>query len=139
MSGYAIGWLMAVLAGLGIAATIYGIFRRTRMRRTLWFLVLVIPFVLLMPAPVPGYPGDLAPAFLVALFETLFQPDGKPMVALRLLGIGLIVGIVLASLVVWLGGSLIRGRARPDDERRLPPRRPGPVRSAPAGTTRANR
>ena len=56
---------------------------------------LLVPVWLLLPAPVPGFPGSYAPAFLIAIFEALFQVDGRPGQSLRLL--------VLASTVVILG------------------------------------
>lgn len=56
---------------------------------------LLVPVWLLVPAPVPGFPGSYAPAFLIAIFEALFQVDGQPGQSLRLL--------LLASTVVILG------------------------------------
>jgi len=56
---------------------------------------LLVPVWLLLPAPVPDFPGSYAPAFLIAIFEALFQVDGRPGQSLRLL--------LLASTVVILG------------------------------------
>lgn len=129
MTGPAIGWLVTVLAAVGLVVSIYGFFRKSRFRAVLVFCLVVLLSLLLVPAPVLGYPGDLAPAFLVALFESIFQPDGKPLVALRLLGIGLIVGIVLASAMVWISNRWFSRRSETAVERRLPPRRAAPNRN----------
>jgi hypothetical protein len=129
VTGPTIGWLVVVLASMGLVVSIYGFFRNSRFRSVLVFCLVVLFSLLLVPAPVPGYPGDLAPAFLVALFESLFQADGKPLVAFRLLGIGLIVGVVLASAMAWIANRWIGRRSEPPAERRLPPRRSAPTRN----------
>ena len=129
MTGPTIGWLVVALAAVGVAVSIYGFFRNSRFRGALVFSLVVLLSLLLVPAPVPGYPGNLAPAFLVVLFESLFQAEGKPLVALRLLGIGLIVGIVLASAMAWISSRWVGRRSEPPVERRLPPRRSAPTRT----------
>ncbi len=129
MTGPTIGWVIVVLAAIGLAVSIYGFFRKSRHSVVLFFCLVVLLSLLLVPAPVPGFPGDLAPAFLVALFESLFQADGKPLVALRLLGIGSIVGVVLASAIIWISNRWPGRRSEPAVERRLPPRRSGPTRN----------
>ena len=117
-----------VFAAIGLVVSIYGFFRKSRFNVVLFFCLVVLLSLLLVPAPIPGYPGDLAPAFLVALFESLFQADGKPLVALRLLGIGSIVGVVLASAIIWFSNRWPGRRSEPVVERRLPPRRSVPTR-----------
>lgn len=128
MTGATVGWVVVVLAAIGLVVSIYGFFRKSRFNGVLFCCLVVLLSLLLVPAPIPGYPGDLAPAFLVALFESLFQPDGKPLVALRLLGIGSIVGVVLASVIIWISNRWPGRRSEPVVERRLPPRRPAPTR-----------
>ncbi len=128
MTGPTIGWVVVVLAAIGLVVSIYGFFRKSRLKVVLFFCLIVLLSMLLVPAPVPGYPGDLAPAFLVALFELLFQADGKTLVAVRLLGIGFIVGVVLASAMVWIAGRWLGRWSEPGTERRLPPRRSPPTR-----------
>ncbi len=128
MTAHAVGWLVVVVAALGLTVSIYGFFRKSRFSAALWFCLLVLLSLLLVPAPIPGYPGELAPAFLVALFESFVQPDGKPMVALRLLGVGLIAAVVLAGAIIWLMKAWFGSRREPPIERRLPPRRTAPTR-----------
>jgi len=130
VTGFTLGWVVVVVAALGLVFSIYGFFRKSRFSAVLCFCLVVLLALLLVPAPIPGYPGELAPAFLVALFETFVQPDGKPMGALRLLGIGLIVGIVLASAIIWISKFWPGHRSEPPIERRLPPRRAAPTRSS---------
>jgi membrane protein DedA with SNARE-associated domain len=96
VSGYFLAWMLVVLFAAALLGSVWGLYRYSGARR---WMALVLPavFVLLViPAPIPDYPGFLAPAFLVALFEWAFQEQGKPGVALRMLGIGLVGGVVLA-------------------------------------------
>jgi ABC-type enterochelin transport system permease subunit len=72
--------------------------------------VLIALFVLLIvPAPVPASPEFLAPAFAVAIFEWIFQDNGRPEVAFRILGIGLVAGVLL-SVLAWFIQRLMRQR-----------------------------
>lgn len=93
--GEAIAWLIAALAGL---AALYCVVRLTRPWRSgflkAWLRCLA-PVALLLPAPVPGFDGHCAPAFVVALFEAAFQRQGRPQSALALL----LGGVLLAALL----------------------------------------
>lgn len=60
----------------------------------------------LLPAPVPGYPGSYAPAFLVFVFEAVFQNPGAPGTAGLILAAGTAATLGLTLLV----GSLKRRR-----------------------------
>ncbi len=60
------------------------------------------------PAPVPGYPGQLAPAWLVVLFETFLQREGDPLPAATLLVIS-----IVALLAVVAGWRYFRSGAAP--------------------------
>jgi hypothetical protein len=62
-------------------------------------LRVVVFATLVTPAPVPGYDGHLAPAWLVALFEAFLQREGDPLPAATLLLIA-IVGL-LALVAAW--------------------------------------
>ncbi len=89
-----------VAAGAGLLGTV-GVYFLTqamqpgRLRRALRILPLL---VLLVPAPVPGFPGHLAPAFIVFFFEAVFQREGQPVLAGLLLATAAVVGLLLALL-----------------------------------------
>lgn len=72
-----------------------------------WWLLLA----LLVPAQVPRFADQFAPAFLVFLFERFLQRDGDPAAAGRILAAASAVAIV-CGLLTWLVGRLRqRGRA----------------------------
>ena len=66
------------------------------------FVTLVLVFFLL-PAPVPNYSGVYAPAFVVFVFESLFQSSGQANESegILLLGLGAVGIIGLLALVVF--------------------------------------
>ncbi|MEM1436792.1 MAG: hypothetical protein AAGG11_22280 [Pseudomonadota bacterium] len=106
VDSYGMAWIVVFSAGL---ATLGCWFLLTRPVPWPWLrtsLRCVVAAWLLLPAPVPGYDGQYAPAFIVALFEFAFQKDGAPQEALQILGIG--TAVVLALLL--LAFLLARGR-----------------------------
>jgi hypothetical protein len=100
---YLLPWLIAGCAGIGLTLAVY---------KLTWFIsagfwralvVLLVPVLLLTPAPVPGYQGQFAPAFLVLLFEGLLQAEGEVKVALRVLGYAAIAcagGVILGFAIL---------------------------------------
>jgi hypothetical protein len=74
-----------------------------------WWLLLV----LIVPAQIPRHTDAFAPAFLVFAFEALFQRDGSPDAAGRILAAATAVAIVL-GLVTWLIGRFRRRRVAAD-------------------------
>ncbi len=58
------------------------------------------PLLLVVPAAVPGHDGAYAPAFVVLAFEWLFQADGRPLGALRVLLVTAALGL-LALLGIY--------------------------------------
>ncbi len=58
--------------------------------------------LLLLPAPVPGFAGNWAPAFVVLVFEGLFQAAGEPWLAFRLLLAGVCVVVAVVGLIIWI-------------------------------------
>ena len=105
---YVIAWIVVLFAGLGgligvyvLTRSIPSLFPRTLVRSliTAWMLI---------PAPVPHYDGQYAPAFVVMMFEWLLQTDGDPSVALRIL----IAATVVVVGLVSLAHGLKRYRAR---------------------------
>lgn len=58
----------------------------------------------LVPAAVPGQSGAYAPAFVIAFFETVFQPNGNPDPAIRQLvsiSVAVLALVLLAAIVRW--------------------------------------
>lgn len=96
-------WVVVVLASCAAAACGYRFLRGLRSRYPRVLLPAAWIGLTLMPAPVPGYAGNLAPAFVVFAFEALFQADGAPWVAGRLALAGVAVGVATAllGLLVW--------------------------------------
>lgn len=77
-----------------------------------WWLLLV----LVVPAEVPRQQDHLAPAFLVFLFETFFQGEGRGGAAGRILLAATLVAL-MAALITWRillrRRSIDRSDARP--------------------------
>jgi hypothetical protein len=111
MSGYVLGWTIMVLSTAAMAGSVWGLYRYTGFREALKLILPGLFILLVIPAPVPDYPEFLAPAFLVAIFEWAFQDNGKPWVALRMLGIGLVVA-AMAGAGVWLALRMLRQRRK---------------------------
>ena len=74
-----------------------------------WSLVALVLVFFVMPAPVPNYAGVSAPAFVVMLFEALFQTSGEPEESMRRLIVGGAI-ITAMALVAAIVGRLMRGR-----------------------------
>lgn len=109
MGPYSIAWLVA--GGAGLIGTVTMVFWTRHLsigwlRRSLCVLPILL---LLVPAAIPGYPGTYAPAFVVAIFEALFQTDGQPLAALRMLLLALVVGVLV---VIGLGRLARSGPAQ---------------------------
>ena len=117
MSGYALAW--AIITGAGIACLVFvGLLLRHSVRPLLlWPALALLAAVMLVPAPHPGADGTWAPAFLVALFEGLFQTDGKPTTALRLLLAGCLSALALSGGVCGLIALRQNTLRRRSDER----------------------
>ena len=96
---YTVAWIVAGIAGLIGTFGLYMLARRFE-NGSLKNLLCLLPLVLmLVPAPVPGFAGHFAPAFVVAIFESAFVADGRPRVALVILAVALL-GAALAILLV---------------------------------------
>ena len=109
IDAYGLAWLVVFGAGL---ATLAFWFLLTRPVPWFWLrttLRCVVAGWLLLPAPVPNYPGQYAPAFVVALFELVFQKEGQPAQALQILLLGTVIILFLLAIPA-LFGLLRRGR-----------------------------
>ncbi len=95
---YLVAWIVVLLAGLGGLVGVYVLTRSipALFPRTLVRCLIVV--WMLIPAPVPNFAGQYAPAFVVLLFEWLLQTDGDPSVAIRILVAATLAVIGLVSL-----------------------------------------
>jgi hypothetical protein len=99
VSGYVIAWVVITVAAVGGALAMHFWLRR-HVSPLLHALALGIALgFFLLPAPVPGYDGHVAPAFVVAIFELLFQAEGQPAEALGILAIG--CAVIVALVLAW--------------------------------------
>jgi hypothetical protein len=102
---YLPAWIIiAVMAIVGSVCLVF----LTRPMASSWFrtLLRVLPGMLLVaPAPVPGYPGVFAPAFVVLVFEGLFQSGGNALGAASILGATAILVTLIVVVTHRLGGS----------------------------------
>ncbi|MEE2782704.1 MAG: hypothetical protein VYE04_05065 [Pseudomonadota bacterium] len=101
MSAAFYAWMLMILAAL------LGVFGLHRLfadvcNRSFKAAVLggVLAF-LLVPSEIPSISGEYAPAFIVFIFELLFQTDGAPALA---------GGILLVAVVLGAGGAFLVSR-----------------------------
>ena len=112
MADYGIAWLVVVGAGM-LALAFW--FLLTRRVRNQWFRTLLRCLAavwMFIPAPVPGYEGQYAPAYVVALFESVFQRGGDPKVAFAILAGGSVFVAILLSAWGVLRGLASRSAAK---------------------------
>ncbi|MEQ8861547.1 MAG: hypothetical protein RIC56_23125 [Pseudomonadales bacterium] len=110
MTPYGWAWLIVVATvPVGLFA-LQRLFRGTNLPRSKRTAALLIAVWLLLPAPVPGHAGHLAPAFLVLAFEWLFQRPGQPQTAGLILAAGTVAALGVALLAVSLGRRGARRR-----------------------------
>lgn len=95
---YSSVWLIIIATGCLAIVPVYMLIRRVMSGFLCALVCALILAVLLTPAPVPEHPQSYAPAFIVAVFEGVFQARGNPAVALRLLLAGITVAIALVVL-----------------------------------------
>ncbi|MFK7913605.1 MAG: hypothetical protein AB8B93_06795 [Pseudomonadales bacterium] len=105
MADHDMAWI--VVAGAGLLALGFWFLITRGIANSLLrsWLRCVAAILMLLPAPVPGYHGQFAPAYIVALFEAVFQDAGQPEQAFIILGGGVLAVSVL--LLVW---GLVRPR-----------------------------
>ena len=96
-----IAWTAALAAAL---LAFVGIWRLTRTLRSrflrIWLRALSL-VLMLTPAPVPKFEGHYAPAYIVALFEAVFQLQGEPAQSVKLLLASCLLASVVAALWSW--------------------------------------
>ena len=102
MGAYTTAWLIILGSAVGGAGILYWLLRKlpnSLIRRLI--IGLAVTFFV-VPAPLPAYPEQLAPAFVVLVFEALFQIDGSPGGSLRVLLLSLLLVAVLISAAHYL-------------------------------------
>jgi hypothetical protein len=112
MSGQAIAWTIIGVATLLGAGAMWVTFSRHQvvgLLRTSIVALLIALF--LVPAPVPNYESELAPAFIVLIFEIFFQTEGHPQASIRNLLVGFLVALSLSFLAHYLFRRFASGAA----------------------------
>jgi hypothetical protein len=102
MTGDTIAWVTILGAGVGGAACLFYLLRKISKPLIRNIIIGFVLAFFLIPAPLPGYPDEWAPAFVVLIFEAFFQIDGEPGVSLRLLLIGTLLITALIGLAHYL-------------------------------------
>ena len=103
MSGQTIAWMIIGSATLLGAVAMWVTFSRHQvggLLRTSIVALLIVLFI--VPAPVPNYESELAPAFIILIFETFFQTEGQPQGSMRNLLIGFVIALCLSFLAHYL-------------------------------------
>ena len=101
---YINAWGIAVLAGIACLAFFFLLTRRVGSLFLRILLRCLGAVWILLPAPVPDYPGNFAPAFVVWVFEGVLQSDGDPLLSLQILVWASFAVIGLVSLWYFLFG-----------------------------------
>ena len=99
MSNYDLAWIVVVVFAVLGAIGLY----RLASNIPLGFripLVTTVVALFTLPAPVPRFEGEFAPAFIVFVFELLFQIDGQPNFAGGVLVVGGVVTLVVSFIVM---------------------------------------
>lgn len=116
MTDESIAWMIVVGSGLLALGFWFLITRSVGNGFLRSWLRCLAAVCMLLPAPLPGYPGHFAPAYVVALFEAVFQENGEPQQAFIILGGGAILVTIL--LIAW---SLLRPRRRTEVDQAAEP------------------
>ncbi|MEZ7818900.1 MAG: hypothetical protein ACI883_001548 [Candidatus Azotimanducaceae bacterium] len=119
---YSTAWIViAVLAVIG-AFCLNSLLRGAgpgpaRWPRKLRYIFVLLVFVFfLLPAPLPNHAGVFAPAFVVYLFESMFQSNGQPNQSQGILLVGL-GGVCVLGLLALL---LFRSKQKIDEDKPQP-------------------
>lgn len=99
---YVVAWIVALLVGCLGTVSVYFLTRELAPGWAKNMLRSLPGVLLLVPAPVPGFSGHFAPAFIVAIFEGLFQSNGRSLGASTILATTIVVTVALVLLVSYL-------------------------------------
>lgn len=92
-------WGIAALAGIACLGFFFLLTRRVGSLFLRTLLRCLGAVWILLPAPVPNYPGNYAPAFVVWVFEGILQSDGEPLLSIQILLWSSLA--VLCLVVLW--------------------------------------
>ncbi|MEM7097006.1 MAG: hypothetical protein AAF541_02015 [Pseudomonadota bacterium] len=97
---YIYAWVVILGAAAVGAFGLWKICAKSRFGLLKWLASAVALAFFLTPVAVPNYPDQIAPAFVVAIFEILFQTNGEPQGSLRILGLSL-TAVSLVTIIVY--------------------------------------
>jgi hypothetical protein len=109
---YYIPWMVILFFALVGAFCLNNLLKAGTPSKYCWLAKLRLALVgfvftfFLLPAPLPNYPEIYSPAFVVVIFETLFQSDGSPGTSQGVLFFGLAGVVIIASAAVAFGPSI---------------------------------
>ncbi len=102
------GWIVVAVAAAGVLLGVIMLTRFIRYGWLRWMLRALVAVWLIVPSPIQVVEGHYAPAFVVAIFEGVFNRDGNPMPALTALGLSTAVVVI-----AFLAAALVQGRRSP--------------------------
>ena len=86
--------------------------RRSKVKRFGLYLAAALTCFFVTPAPLPAHDGQLAPAFVVVIFENFFQTQGKPEEAFWILTISISTLLILLFLIIKVVERIFGPKAR---------------------------
>ena len=111
MSAYEWAWIVIAIAAIVSAIGLWFALGNAKRLLKVWLTGSAL-LLFCVPAPVPNYDQQMAPAFVVLVFEAVFQIDGQPLTAALLL-LGCLVAWSLLALVLVIVRMVKSRRAVP--------------------------
>ena len=108
----------ALVGGLSFYYSVVLCFRdssdkwRSKIKRFSSYLAATLTCFFVTPAPLPAHEEQLAPAFVVVIFENFFQTQGKPEEAFWILTISLSTLLILLFLIIKVVERIFGPKAR---------------------------
>ena len=117
-----IAWIMIAACGLVGGSCFYCVVvlcfrnsadkRRSKVKRFGLYLVAALTGFFVTPAPLPAYDEQLAPAFVVVIFENFFQTQGRPEEAFWILTISVSTLLLFLFLISKVFERIFGSKAR---------------------------
>ena len=86
--------------------------RRSKVKRFGLYLAAALTCFFVTPAPLPAHDGQLAPAFVVVIFENFFQTQGKPEEAFWILTLSISTLLLLLFLILKVVDRCLGSKVR---------------------------
>lgn len=99
MQNYTVAWTVVVLMAAGGGLALWLLLRSWPSLSLRLGIVVAVVCFFVTPTAVPRFEGTWAPAFVVAIFESFFQIEGEPVVAVLSLLAGIFLGVTIAITV----------------------------------------